>query len=56
MIRLSIGINALFDVIRFKKLPKEKRQITFYNEGGSYWPHVKGLLIQFARIAHKKLY
>ena len=45
MNRLSLGINALFDVIRFKNLPKEKRQITFYNEGGSYWPHVKGLLI-----------
>jgi hypothetical protein len=45
MNRIFHGINALLDVIKFKNLPKENRQITFYNEGESYWPHIKGLLI-----------
>ncbi len=45
MNRVLSAIKSLLDVIRFKNLPKEKRQVTFYNEGESYWPHIKGLLL-----------
>ena len=37
-------IKAISGAIEFNYLPKQKRQITFYSEGKSYWPHLEGLL------------
>jgi hypothetical protein len=42
--RLRQGLKAIFGVIGFNDLPEEQRQITFYSEGESSWPHLEGLL------------
>lgn len=44
MNRFSQGLKAISGAIGFANLPKEQRQITFYSEGKSYWPHLEGLL------------
>ena len=44
MNRLSQGLKAISGAIGFTILPKEKRYITFYSEGKSYWPHLDSLL------------
>ncbi len=44
MNRVIDGIKALYGVIGYSQLPREKRQITFYSEGKNYWPHLQGLL------------
>tara|TARA_Y100000992_G_scaffold292001_1_gene248995 strand:- start:210 stop:1349 length:1140 start_codon:yes stop_codon:yes gene_type:complete len=44
MNRLSQGLKAISGAIGFTILPKEKRHITFYSEGKSYWPHLESLL------------
>ena len=44
MNRISLGLKAISGAIDFNNLPKNQRQITFYSEGRSYWPHLKGLL------------
>ena len=44
MNRIAQGLKAISGAIGFSNLPKEKRQITFYSEGKSYWPHLEGLL------------
>ena len=31
-------------VMRFMRLPKEQRRLTFYSEGKNYWPHLEGLV------------
>ena len=44
MNRISKGLKAISGAIGFSNLPKEKRYITFYSEGKSYWPHLANLL------------
>ena len=44
MNRISQGLKAISGAIGFNNLPKEKRRITFYSEGKSYWPHLESLL------------
>lgn len=44
MNRILEEIKAISGAIEFHYLPKQKRQITFYSEGKSYWPHLEGLL------------
>ena len=44
MNRISQGLKAISGAIGFSNLPKEKRYITFYSEGKSYWPHLENLL------------
>jgi hypothetical protein len=43
-IKINKAIKALSGVIGFANLAKEQRSITFYSEGESYWPHLKGIL------------
>ena len=44
MSKISQGLKAISGAIGFSFLPKEKRHITFYSEGKSYWPHLERLL------------
>ena len=44
MNRVLQGLKAISGAIGFTNLPKEQRQITFYSEGKSYWPHLESLL------------
>ena len=37
-------IKALFGVIAFNNLSTDQREVTFYSEGNSYWPHLERLL------------
>ena len=36
--------HYILEVIRFMSLPRAKKQITFYSEGKSYWPHLHSLI------------
>lgn len=36
--------SHIANVVRFAKLPKELRRLTFYSEGQNYWPHLSGLI------------
>jgi len=44
MFNILKKLKAISGSIGFNYLPIEKRQITFYSEGESYWPHLSGLL------------
>ena len=37
-------IRHIMDLVNFMQLPKDLREITFYSEGGNYWPHLEGLV------------
>ena len=37
-------MKALFGVIGFNNLSTDQREVTFYSEGSSYWPHLEKLL------------
>ena len=44
MNRITLLIKAIAGTIGIQGLPKNHRQITFYSEGESYWPHLERLL------------
>lgn len=44
MFNILKEIKAIIGSIGFNSLPREKRKITFYSEGESYWPHLSCLL------------
>lgn len=44
MINISRFICHLKNVIRYKQLPSQQRQLTFYSEGKNYWVHLEGLI------------
>lgn len=44
MNRILQGLKAISGAIGFSNLPREKRHVTFYSEGKSYWPHLESLL------------
>jgi hypothetical protein len=37
-------IRHIKDLVNFFHLPKYQRKITFYSEGGGYWPHLESLV------------
>ena len=44
MYKFILFLRALSGIINFNNLPRKQRQITFYSEGKSYWPHLESLL------------
>ena len=47
--------KAISGVINFNGLAKEQRQITFYSEGKTYWPHLEGLLTNTLERSNKSV-
>ncbi|MET4694109.1 CDP-glycerol glycerophosphotransferase family protein [Endozoicomonas lisbonensis] len=37
-------LRAIIDLIQITNVPKAQKNICFYSEGESYWPHLKGLV------------
>lgn len=53
MNKLSQMVRAFSGAMGFSALPKAQRQITFYSEGKSYWPHLHSFLM--AALTHTEL-
>ena len=49
------SFKAISGVINFDNLTKEERQITFYSEGKTYWPHLKDLLTNTLEKSNKSI-
>ena len=45
MNKISLALKAISGAIDLSHLSKKQRQIIFYSEGRTYWPHLEGLLI-----------
>ena len=46
----------LLNLIRFLIIPKEKKNIVFYSENKSYWPHLEGLINEMLRNSNEEIY
>jgi len=41
--------KCIGNAIRFMQLPKHEKRITFYSEGGNYWPHLEPLVCELLK-------
>jgi hypothetical protein len=55
MNNIYCSFKAISGVINFNGLPIQQRQITFYSEGKTYWPHLKGLLTDTLERSNKSV-
>ena len=46
MNKFSKSLKALSNTLEILKLPIAKKNVTFYSEGTSYWPHLENILYQ----------
>jgi hypothetical protein len=43
-------LQNLFEIIRYRELPSDCKDILFYSEGSSHWPHLEGMITELLEI------